>query len=190
MGGQGGGVGGPFVVSAGPGLAVVIPNDLYDGSLGSMACIDLIVAGAPELLSSVEVTTAINHDIVTDLLIKLRNPSGKIHTLLNRPCVDASLPDDGTKLFVNCVADLQAAYPVTFRSGSLVSAEAMGNNLADMEVVCLTDKICDYEPAAGTGQADDLTSGSPNGTWQFCVGDTIDIGKGHIDAVTLALKSN
>ncbi len=150
----------PFTIN--PNLS--IPGG-FDGSLGSMACEDFVVAGFSSPIYSVSVETAIDHTWGSDLEVKLVNPNGDILTVMN------ANSGGGT--------DLVSTHPVIFVDGAAVSAENMGTGLGDSEAVCRDDDICEYAPAPDNEPSppdtfEDLVNlepGDGNGTWQLCLGD-------------------
>src|SRR5438105_4516854 len=78
------------------GLNLAIPDDGYNGTLGSMASSTITVpALAENIIRDVNAVVAINHTFVGDLTIKLQSPQGTIVTLLNRPGILTA--DDGVQ---------------------------------------------------------------------------------------------
>jgi subtilisin-like proprotein convertase family protein len=175
-------------VTRGPGLSVAIPDDAYDGSLGSMTCVDLVVMQFPlDHVASVQVELAMSHTWVGDLTIKLVSPTSTIVTLMSRPG-RAEPSDDGSGMGGDGT-DLLAANPITFVTAARVSAENMGGTLTG-GVVCRDDATCSFAPDRGAGAAGDLTTfdGEPaHGTWRLCVGDGANNDTGSIDSVALKL---
>ncbi|MEZ4451899.1 MAG: proprotein convertase P-domain-containing protein [Nannocystaceae bacterium] len=167
-------------------LTLDIPDDNYDGSVGSMACVDLnVIDDGINLVDAVaEVELAIEHSRIGDLVVKVRSPSGTITTLMSRPGL-AEPADDGT----GCCGDsssMKKVFPVTFRDGGLVDAEQMGIG----QVVCQDDGFCDYFPNPDKGPGTNLADfhGEPSkGIWSVCVGDAGTAMAGQIGAVTLVI---
>ncbi len=166
--------------------ALDIPNDAYDGSLGTMACVSLTVIddGINFVGQVAGVTLGIEHAGVGDLVVKVQSPSGKVSTLMSRPGL-AEAADDGA----GCCGDassLSKSFPVTFFDGGLVDAEAMGIG----NVVCQDDGFCEYSPNPDKGPGVDLgdfVGEVSKGTWKVCVGDGEPGATGYVDAVTLVL---
>lgn len=176
-------------VVRGPGLALAIPDDAYDGSLRSMTCVDLDVRPFPlDTLASLEVALAMRHTWVADLVIKLVGPGGSpVVTLMSRPNINEPA-DDGTRMNGND-ADLDPAFPIRFVDGAAVSAEDMGDGIGN-RTVCEADGVCVFAPNAGAATPGDLSSfvgGPASGAWRFCVGDAAGADLGTIDAVTLVM---
>ncbi len=176
-------------VGRGPGLALAVPDDAYDGSLGSMTCVELDVRPFPlDTLASLEVELAMRHPWVADLVIKLIGPGGSpVVTLMSRPSIDEPA-DDGTRMNGND-ANLDPASPVRFVDGSAVSAEDMGDGLGNRNV-CAADGVCVFAPAAGAATPGGLSSfvgGPASGAWRLCVADAAGADVGAIDAVALVM---
>lgn len=176
-------------IGLGPGLAAGIPDDAYDGSLGSMTCVELDVRPFPlDTVASLEVELAMRHPWVADLVMKLVGPGGApVVTLMSRPSIDEPA-DDGTRRNGNN-ANLDPASPIRFVTGAAASAEDMGDGIGD-STVCETDGVCEFAPHPGAAAPGDLTSfvGRPaSGTWRFCVGDAAGADVGEIDAVSLVM---
>ncbi|MEZ4383753.1 MAG: hypothetical protein R3A79_20645 [Nannocystaceae bacterium] len=168
-------------------LALDIADDAYDGSLGSMACVELTVIddGINYVSLIDELEVAIDHQEVGDLVIKVQAPSGLVSTAMSRPGLAEAMDDGegngGDKSI------LKANFPVTFRDAGLVDAEMMGIG----NVVCQDDGLCDYWPnpdsAEGTSFADFIGEES-KGTWRVCFGDAEPGGMGSVDEVSLVIS--
>jgi cysteine-rich repeat protein len=178
-------------VTRGPGLALAIPDDAYDGSLGSMACVALDVGPFPlDTVAGLEVELAMRHPWVADLVIKLIGPGGSpiVVTLMSRPSIDEPA-DDGTRMNGND-ANLAVAFPIRFVDGAAVSAEDMGDGIGNRNV-CEADGICDFAPDPGAAAAGDLgrfVGGPASGAWRLCVGDAAGADVGAIDSVALVME--
>lgn len=163
---------------------VVIPDNAYDGTLGSMTCLD--VAGTAGTITDLNVQVAISHTWVGDLVIKLVNPGGEVLTLMSRPGL-AEPADDGT----SCCGDssnLDMAYPITFDDAAAVSAEDMGSSIDGSGVICQDDSECTFAPAPDMGPGTDLAQFNGQdgaGTWQVCVGDSGGGDTGDLDSAQL-----
>jgi len=147
---------------------VIIPDGAYDGSLGSMVCMDL--AGVDTTITDLNVEVAITHTWVGDLTIKLVSPTAEVLTLMSRPGL-AETADDGNDCCGNS-DDIDFSTPVTFDDATAVSAEDMGLGGVG---VCSGDGICDYFPFPDTGPGTNLAQFNGQngaGNWQVCVGDS------------------
>jgi cysteine-rich repeat protein len=178
-------------VTAGPGLALAIPDGTYAGTEGTMGCVSLVAGTwAGDDISSVTVQVGITHTWIGDLVIKLISPANTVVTLLNRPGF-AETADDGVETTVGGHANLSSAAPITFSESAGLSAEAMGTGFTSAEVVCVKDAVCSFLPNAGAATAGTLAAfngQSSPGTWKLCVGDVNGLDTGSIDAVTLTLE--
>ena len=149
------------------GIDVPIPDDAYDGSIGSMVC--LSAPGINNTITNMQVQVAIEHTWVGDLVIKLVSPSNEILTLMSRPGF-AEPADDGTGCCGHS-SNMVMTAPVTFEDAAGTSAEDLG---APLLVVCDEDGICNYYPYPDTGPGTNLAQFNGQngaGTWQVCVGD-------------------
>lgn len=91
-------------------LNTTIPDDAYNGTLASMACVNVPVSGFP-LVRGLKVQANITHTWVGDLVFKVTSPANTVVTLLSRPGV-AETSDDGTATGGNN-SNLLATFPVT-----------------------------------------------------------------------------
>jgi cysteine-rich repeat protein len=176
------------VISTGPGFGLDVPDDAYDGTLTSMACVTLDAEA--QIITGVTALVGLSHTYIGDLTFKLVSPAGTVVTLMSRPGALEPL-DDGADDVFGIGAPIDAAFPVTFETGAATSAEEMGAILADGEVVCQDDGLCDYAPDAGAALPGDLTTlngESAGGTWQFCAGDSANLDLGVIDLFTLTIN--
>ncbi len=168
------------------GTCTAIPDDAYDGSLASMAC--LTVPGVDLLVTDVNVDLSLNHTWIGDLTIKVVSPQGTVVTLQSR--ADFAEPaDDGTGCCGDS-SDLIETSPFTFDDDATDSAEAMGTTIGGTEFACQDDAICDYFPFPDTGPGVNLADFNDergNGDWLVCVGDsaTGDTGDVCLAALTL-----
>ena len=97
---------------------VAIPDDTYDGTLGSMACLD--VTGVDTTITDLNVEVGITHTWVGDLVIKLVSPSAEVLTLMSRPGFDEGVDDGSGCCGTSTNMDFTA--PVTFDDAAAVSA--------------------------------------------------------------------
>jgi hypothetical protein len=107
------------------GLNIAIPDNTYDGTLGSMASHAINVGFMPDFVSDVNVRVTMSHSFIGDLTLKLKSPTGTVVTLLNRP--GRSRPDDGTDTGGDS-SNFSVEFPIDLRrqAPSGVSAELMG----------------------------------------------------------------
>jgi len=164
---------------------VAIPDNAYDGTLGTMVCID--VAGQAGTISDLDVEVAISHTWAGDLVIKLVSPTGEVLTLLSRPGLSEPA-DDGT----SCCGDssnLDMGSPLTFDDDATVSAEDMGSSLDGSGIICQDDAECNFFPFPDTGPGTNLAQFNGQdgaGTWQVCVGDSGGGDTGDFDSAQMA----
>jgi len=172
------------------GLALAIPDNVYDGTLGSMACVSFAVPSTgTDTVGAAEVQIAMDHTWIGDLTIKVVSPANTVTTILSRPGY-AETVDDGT----GCCGDssnLVVGSPVTFADSSANDAETMGAGGDTTLNACADDGICDFNPNPGAGPGTngfaDFNSESTIGTWQVCFGDSVGGDTGTVDSVTLSL---
>jgi cysteine-rich repeat protein len=174
--------------SAGPGLATTITDDGYNGTLGSMTCVNLVVATRGDgLVDSVKVKVGLTHTFIGDLVLKLVSPNNTVVTLMSRPRV-AEPADDGAGSGANN-SNLISTSPISFVTGGATSAENMGNATNTL-TACQDDALCVYAPAAGAAAAGTLVTFNGQtaaGTWKFCAGDALTGDVGTLDAVRLSV---
>ncbi|MFO0619142.1 MAG: proprotein convertase P-domain-containing protein [Polyangiaceae bacterium] len=175
-------------VQSGPGLNLAIPDDGYNGTLASMACVSLpvsAVTGCNQTISNLTVLLGMNHTWVGDLTIKLRSPAGTVVTLMSLPGF-VEFADDGVDDGNNS-GNLVNGFPITFATGAATSAENMGAGGSAVNV-CQNDGLCSYNPnpgAAAPGTLASFNGQTAAGTWQLCVGDSATFDTGSIDQVRL-----
>jgi uncharacterized repeat protein (TIGR01451 family) len=167
--------------------AIPIPDDGYDGTLGSMACID--VAGINVTISDLDVQVAISHTFAGDLVIKLVNPADEVLTLASRPGF-AEPADDGTS-GPGDSSNLSIASPILFDDAAATSAENMGSTIDTDGVICADDGECAFSPYPDTGPGTNLAQFNGQngaGTWQVCVGDSAGLDTGDFDSAMLVFN--
>jgi len=142
--------GGGTILGGGCAGGLAIPDDGYDGTIGSMQC--MTIAGLGGLLTDINLDLAVDHTFVGDLAVKIVAPDGTILTVMNRPGF-AEPADDGTGGF-GFGSDISSAAIVTYANGAATSAEDMG--LTAVGVVCQDDGLCDYAPSPGLGEGVDF----------------------------------
>jgi hypothetical protein len=162
-------------IGAGDGC-MLIPDDGYDGTIGSMAC--LTIPGPPTNIVDLDVKVEVDHTFVGDLTFKVKSPSQEVLTLVNRPGYDETA-DDGSGCCGND-GTMSSAFPVKFDDDSINSAETMG---ASGLAVCAGDGICDFSPFPGTGPGANLgqfNGQDATGDWMLCVGDSASADTGQL----------
>ncbi len=175
-----------------------IPNDDYDGTLGSMRCVDLIVEdNGCHSTQDVTVELGITHSWVGDLVIKVQSPNDTITTLMSRPgCGEAADDGDdyGGSYPALCPGDesnLLGVHSVLFYDGAPNDAEDMGSDLIG-GVVCRDDDKCEWDPNPGAGPGNGLADFhglEAVGTWHVCVGDALPGDNGSLWFVELTVKA-
>jgi len=163
---------------------VAIPDDAYDGTLGSMACLD--VTGVNTTITDLNIEVGITHTWVGDLVIKLVSPSAEVLTLMSRPGF-AEPADDGDGC-CGTSSNIDFTAPVTFDDAAAVSAEDMG---LPGSVVCLEDGICSYFPFPDMGPGTNLAQFNGQngaGTWQVCVGDSAGGDTGDLETASIVFN--
>ena len=169
----GGGGGGSFSETSNPNLD--IPDDAYDGSLGSMACDTIDASSIPggETVSNVTLSLGATHTWIGDLTVKLQSPDGNILGVFSRVGY-AEPADDGQ----GCCGDSSNldGTPLLFDDASGDDAETMGNTIGSSEFVCTTDGRCDYYPnpdsVVGHSSFADFNGENASGMWMLCMGDS------------------
>lgn len=182
--------------SAGPGLAVNVTDDAYNGSLASMAQHSIIVPAQPpsaNIIDDVNVTIAMRHTWVGDLTIKLGAPDGTIITLLNRPFLVT--PDNGT----GCCGrsdNFLVTLPITYDDAATFSAESMGtgtssNNIGDGAVGTADGNIFASAPDGSShpGNLTSLNGLNPSGAWTLYIGDSAGGDTGQLDSWSLSISA-
>lgn len=152
------------------GTCTAIPDDAYDGSLASMACVT--VPGTNQFIEDISVDISMNHTWIGDLAIKVVSPKGTVSTLQSRAGF-AEPAEDGTGCCGDS-SDLVETSPFTFDDDAVDSAEDMGSTLLGTEFACQDDGICSYFPVPDSGPGFDLSDfnrESALGDWMVCVGD-------------------
>jgi subtilisin-like proprotein convertase family protein len=133
-------------------------------------------------------SVAMAHTWVGDLVVKLISPANTVVTLMSRPGV-VEAADDGTAAGGDS-SNLVIGFPVTWKDGAAVSAENMGNTIANAGNVCQNDGICVFDPNAGAATPGKLAAfigQAGPGTWKLCVGDGGLGDIGSIDQVKLVV---
>lgn len=156
------------------GAGIPIPDDTYDGTIASMACMGTDVPDGT--VAAINVDLAVDHTWVGDLTVKVVPPGGTdadVMTLMSMPGL-AESGDDGT----DCCGDssnMINTSAVNFADANPVDAEMMGASIDGDMFVCQDDAECSFFPNPDTGPGTNLAQfiGQPaGGTWQVCVGDS------------------
>jgi hypothetical protein len=166
-------------VLAAPAIYALIPDDAYDGTIGSMRCHAFEVADdGADVVTGAELSIGIAHSFIGDLVIKVQSPALELLTVLNRPgyaeTTDSGVGGPGDD------AVLLGVVPIRFADEAPFAAELMGSNLPAKQAVCIGDLECDFRPSPGMGPGSNFAGfkgSKAAGTWQVCVGDA---GKGHV----------
>jgi len=151
-----------------------IPDDAYNGTLGTMAC--LTIAGPNQVIGDLNVEITMNHTWVGDLVLKLVSPSAQVLTLMSRPGL-AEPADDGTDCCGNS-ADVTSAALIVFDDEAGTSAETFAGVAGS------------YIPAPGAGPGTNLAQydgQNATGSWQVCAGDSGFLDSGSICSANLVV---
>lgn len=161
----------PYIPS---GVGIPIPDDGYDGTIASMACMSTTVPDGT--VAAINVDLGIDHTWIGDLTLKVVPPGGTdadALTLMSRPGF-AELADDGD----GCCGDSSNMIPtsvVNFEDANPTDAELMGGTIDGTMFVCQDDGECLFFPNPDTGPGTNLAQfiGMPaGGSWQVCAGDS------------------
>ncbi len=167
---------------------VAIPDDTYNGTIGSMVCRTVPDPNNGQEITDVDVSITAEHTWIGDLVIKVVSPGGTVGTLMSRPGF-AEPADDGTGCCGDS-SDLATGFPITYDDqGGGPSAETMGNTIPNAGVVCRDDGICNFVSnsgaAVGAGLADFNGLTAAGGNWQVCIGDSVGGDTGNLCAATI-----
>lgn len=178
---------------------VAIPDNAYNGTIGSMACSTIDTTSLPtgRLINDVNVQIAMSHTFVGDLTIKLTSPSGSVLPIVSRPGA-VETADDGTDAAgFGENSNLAIANPLTYSDAATTSAEQMGKvpiDLNTIQTICLDGGTpCQYTPARGAAAGLNNFAGFDNqnarGIWQLCIGDSAASDIGTFSSWTLTLDT-
>ena len=162
-----------------------IPDDGFDGTLGSMASDTITVTGhgAGETVTEVSVDLALTHTWVGDLTIALEAPNGQVLGLASRPGL-AEI-GDGSDC---CGTDGDwFGLEASFSDAGLTSAEDMADVFGGESFFAFPDTTKVFlgsgpDFAAFNGQA-------ANGDWTLYVGDSAALDTGTFDSWTINISS-
>jgi subtilisin-like proprotein convertase family protein len=170
-----------------------IPDDAYDGSLGSMnCCLFPFGTTVPGTVDDVNVQMALTHTFVGDLVIKIESPGATVVTLQSRAGYPESA-DDGTGIGGNWSNWAGATITYDDQSSGPLS-ETMGSALSlTSQNVCTDDGVCSYKPSHGAAAGGDLSTFDGQnyvGNWSLCVADAaaVDIGTWTGGNITIKLN--
>lgn len=177
-------------VLAAPGIYAFIPDDAYDGTLGSMRCHAFEVADdGVDVVTGAELSIGVAHPFIGDLVIKVQNPALDVLTVLNRPgyaeVTDSGLGGPGDD------SVLLGVVPIRFADEAPFAAELMGSKIPAKQAVCSGDLECDFRPNPGMGPGSNFAGfkgSKAAGTWQVCVGDAGKDHVGNVNSIVLTLQ--
>jgi subtilisin-like proprotein convertase family protein len=171
-----------------------IPDNAYDGSLGSMGQSTIEVPLTGHTVSAVSLVLQIDHTWVGDLTVKLRSPSGTILTLVDRPRGDnTNVPGDTGTGGGGDSSDLNSGAALLFSDSSPEDPEDMGKGIPGDQVVCVQDFRCQFKPnrdsASGpTGFAAAFKGQQAGGDWTLFVGDSTEFDTGTLAAWSITIR--
>lgn len=161
------------------GNALAIPDNAYDGSLGSMASLSIVVSGEGSILDDIDVIMDIGHTWVGDMVWKIEAPTGAVVFLMSRPGF-AEPADDGMGCCgTSTDAILGTAYELDDAAGSSSETFAGG-----------APSVLHSSGFGGTHGLTSLNGIDPNGTWTVYVGDAAGLDFGTFDGFTLQITSS
>jgi subtilisin-like proprotein convertase family protein len=190
------------VFTAGPGLAVAIPDNTYNGTVGTMGCHTIVVpsgGGGGDTVDNVTVQIRMNHTFVGDLTIKLIGPTAITTTLVSRPGIIETADDGNDTAGFGENSNLLNANPLTYEQVAVPESEVMGKTPVDLatgQTICVDGGTpCNYNPDRGAAVAtsENLSTAYDGttkvGNWQLCIGDAGPADTGSIDGWTLTITS-
>lgn len=186
------------IFSSGPGLALPIPDNTYNGTQGVMLCNTINVpsgGGGGDFVDSATVLIGMSHTFVGDLTIKLFPPTGTAITLVSRPGVIETADDGNDTAGFGENSNLAIASPLTYDDSAPNPSEMMGKIPSDHatgDVICVfAGSPCSYASSNGAATPGNLSSGMDGrpkvGAWQLCIGDSAGADTGVLDLWTLTI---
>ena len=187
------------VFTNGPGLGIAIPDNTYNGTVGTMVCNTIAVpsgGGGGDTVDNLRVTIRMNHTFVGDLTIKLIGPTAIVTTLTSRPGVIETADDGNDTAGFGENSNLANANPLTYEQVAVTESEQMGkvpSDLATGDTICLfAGSPCNYNPDNGAATSSEDLSTAYDGTtkvgnWQLCIADSAGADTGSLDGWTLDL---
>lgn len=180
--------------------AIPIPDNTYNGTLGTMGCSTINTGALPptSVLNDISVQIAMSHTFVGDLTIKLVAPSGSILGIVSRPGVVETADDGNDTAGFGENSNLAIANPLTYHDFTPASSEQMGRtpiDLATGQTICVDGGTpCTYTPSAGSiaggvGTFAGFDGQNAIGNWQLCIGDSAGADTGTFQSWTLTLAT-
>lgn len=165
------------------GAGAAIPDNTYDGTIGSMACSAVDTSGLPaqRLVRNVRLKMKVTHTWAGDLAFKLVSSDGTELGLMHRP--GATNVSDGDDAGLGNNSDL-LGNAIRFRDFGAKDAELMGDEGATVTAV---DYVPNPEVIPGPLGLPALRGEGASGSWSFCVGDGAGGDTGTIDSWVLIL---
>lgn len=179
-----GAAGNAALFSSGPGLGIPIPDDTYDGSLGSMASGTVAVSGMGTVTTDVNIHIRLDHTWVGDLVMKVKGPTGVVTTMYSRPGF-AEPADDGTGCCGSSSDFIIANLQKFDNDGGFPSAEGIGGTGNPVPASTWTPDA----GATGLPGLDAYDGTDPNGTWTIYVGDGAGGDIGTIDYLAVEVEA-
>jgi Putative metal-binding motif/Proprotein convertase P-domain len=172
-------IGSPVVLTFSS-LAVAIPDGGYDGTQGSMGCVNLNVDVCNGTLTDMDLAVGIDHTWIGDVSVRLISPANTATTMMHRPGHPLTTFGDNSNLASTTL--------INFDDASAFDPENMGSTLLSSEVICLDDGICNYfanpDGEVGTNLGD-FNGEALGGVWTVCAGDSDSGSAGTLDTVEL-----
>jgi len=163
--------------SDGNGLGII--DNAYDGSLGSMQGISIVVSGEGTILDDIDVIMDISHTWVGDLVFKVEAPNGAVVFLVSRAGYAETGDNGGGCCGYSSDLFLGTAYEFDDASGTS-SESGFGPGAT-------------VRHSSGFSETHGLTSLNgidPNGTWTVYIGDAAGGDVGTYDGFTLQITSS
>lgn len=181
--------------------AIPIPDNTYNGTLGTMGCSTINTGALPptSVVNDASVQIAMSHTFVGDLTIKLVAPSGSILGIVSRPGVTETADDGNDTAGFGENSNLAIANPLTYHDFTTAPSEMMGRtpiDLATGQTICVDGGTpCTYTPTAGSiaggvGTFQGLDGQNAIGNWQLCIGDSAGADTGTFQSWTLTLATS
>lgn len=181
--------------------AIPIPDNTYNGTLGTMGCSTINTAALPptSVVEDASVQIAMSHTFVGDLTIKLVAPSGSILGIVSRPGIVETADDGNDTAGFGENSNLAIANPLTYHDFTTAPAEMMGRtpiDLATGQTICVDGGTpCVYTPSAGSiaggvGTFQGFDGQNAIGNWQLCIGDSAGADTGTFQSWTLTLATS
>jgi len=160
------------------GNGVGIIDNIYDGSLGSMQGISILVSGEGPSLADIDVILDFSHTWVGDLVFKIEAPTGAVVFLMSRPGYSEPADDGSGCCGTSSDAFLGTAYEIDDAAGTSSEAFAGGG-----------PGVFHSSGFSESHGLSSLTGIDPNGTWTVYIGDGAGGDVGIYDGYTLQITS-